>query len=130
MTLPMPSNVPAPAVLRFLLRVRAWEYRQLPKVYRVNNPTRPDKARRLGYKAKQVCDRSLSDNNTARFYTAWGAGLRYLPRGSATGLPQAARLQGHCVRQAQAPGTPLSKLSHACALARECRVSSSLQRAT
>merc|ERR1712032_926515 len=39
--------------LRFLLRVRAWEYRQLPKVIRVTRPTRPDKARRLGYKAKQ-----------------------------------------------------------------------------
>jgi len=41
-------------LLRFLLRVRAWEYRQLPKVYRVNKPTRTDKAHRLGYKAKQV----------------------------------------------------------------------------
>jgi large subunit ribosomal protein L15e len=40
-------------VLRFLLRVRAWEYRQLPKITRVTHPTRPDKARRLGYKAKQ-----------------------------------------------------------------------------
>ena len=40
-------------VLRFLLRVRAWEYRQLPKISRVTRPTRPDKARRLGYKAKQ-----------------------------------------------------------------------------
>jgi len=40
-------------VLRFLLRVRAWEYRQLPKLHRVVHPTRPDKARRLGYKAKQ-----------------------------------------------------------------------------
>jgi len=40
-------------VLRFLLRVRAWEYRQLPKIYRVTQPTRPDRARRLGYKAKQ-----------------------------------------------------------------------------
>ena len=40
-------------VLRFLLRVRAWEYRQLPKTSRVTRPTRPDKARRLGYKAKQ-----------------------------------------------------------------------------
>lgn len=40
-------------VLRFLLRVRAWEYRQLPKLVRVPHPTRPDKARRLGYKAKQ-----------------------------------------------------------------------------
>ena len=40
-------------VVRFLLRVRAWEYRQLPKVHRCTRPSRPDKARRLGYKAKQ-----------------------------------------------------------------------------
>merc|ERR1712219_2090 len=40
-------------VLRFLLRVRAWELRQLPTVHRASRPTRPDKARRLGYKAKQ-----------------------------------------------------------------------------
>mmetsp|Transcript_7586 Transcript_7586/g.10758 ORF Transcript_7586/g.10758 Transcript_7586/m.10758 type:complete len:206 (+) Transcript_7586:55-672(+) len=40
-------------VLRFLLRVRAWEYRQLPKIHRVTHPSRPDKARKLGYKAKQ-----------------------------------------------------------------------------
>ncbi|CAI5492653.1 unnamed protein product [Closterium sp. NIES-64] len=40
-------------VMRFLLRVRCWEYRQLPSIIRVSRPTRPDKARRLGYKAKQ-----------------------------------------------------------------------------
>jgi large subunit ribosomal protein L15e len=40
--------------LRFLLRVRAWEYRQLPKICRVQHPTRTDKAHKLGYKAKQV----------------------------------------------------------------------------
>ncbi|GMP69872.1 hypothetical protein CsSME_00028964 [Camellia sinensis var. sinensis] len=40
-------------VMRFLLRVRCWEYRQLPSIVRVTHPTRPDKARRLGYKAKQ-----------------------------------------------------------------------------
>eukprot|EP00295_Goniomonas_pacifica_P001767 CAMPEP_0175809384 /NCGR_PEP_ID=MMETSP0107_2-20121207/2765_1 /TAXON_ID=195067 ORGANISM="Goniomonas pacifica, Strain CCMP1869" /NCGR_SAMPLE_ID=MMETSP0107_2 /ASSEMBLY_ACC=CAM_ASM_000203 /LENGTH=204 /DNA_ID=CAMNT_0017121077 /DNA_START=45 /DNA_END=659 /DNA_ORIENTATION=+ len=40
-------------VLRFLLRVRSWEYRQLPAIHRATRPTRPDKARRLGYKAKQ-----------------------------------------------------------------------------
>jgi len=39
--------------VRFLLRVRAWEYRQRPKITRVNHPTRTDKAHRLGYKAKQ-----------------------------------------------------------------------------
>lgn len=41
-------------VLRFVLRVRAWEYRQLPRVCKVSRPTRTDKAHRLGYKAKQV----------------------------------------------------------------------------
>merc|ERR1711868_318752 len=40
-------------VLRFLLRVRCWEYRQLNVVHRASRPSRPDKARRLGYKAKQ-----------------------------------------------------------------------------
>ena len=40
-------------VMRFLLRVRCWEYRQLPVIHRVSRPTRPDKARRLGYRAKQ-----------------------------------------------------------------------------
>lgn len=40
-------------MLRFLLRVRCWEYRQLPSIVRLNKPSRPDKARRMGYKAKQ-----------------------------------------------------------------------------
>jgi len=40
-------------VLRFLLRVRCWEFRQLPGIVRLNRPSRPDKARRMGYKAKQ-----------------------------------------------------------------------------
>jgi Ribosomal L15 len=40
-------------VMRFLLRVRCWEYRQLNVIHRASRPSRPDKARRLGYKAKQ-----------------------------------------------------------------------------
>merc|ERR1711907_161913 len=40
-------------VLRFCQRIRAWEFRQLPTIHRASRPTRPDKARRLGYKAKQ-----------------------------------------------------------------------------
>ena len=40
-------------VLRFLMRVRCWEYRQLNVIHRASRPSRPDKARRLGYKAKQ-----------------------------------------------------------------------------
>ena len=40
-------------VMRFLLRLRAWEYRQLPAICRCTRPSRPEKARMLGYKAKQ-----------------------------------------------------------------------------
>ncbi|CDW55920.1 ribosomal protein L15 [Trichuris trichiura] len=40
-------------VMRFLLRVRVWQYRQLPTIHRASRPTRPEKARRLGYRAKQ-----------------------------------------------------------------------------
>merc|ERR1712100_215210 len=40
-------------VVRFLQRVRAWEFRQMPTIYRATRPTRPDKARRVGYRAKQ-----------------------------------------------------------------------------
>ncbi|GAM23610.1 hypothetical protein SAMD00019534_067850, partial [Acytostelium subglobosum LB1] len=39
--------------IRFLLRVRCWEYRNLPVCHRATHPSRPDKARRLGYKATQ-----------------------------------------------------------------------------
>ena len=40
-------------VMRYLLRIRCWQYRQLNAIHRVSRPTRPEKARRLGYKAKQ-----------------------------------------------------------------------------
>ena len=40
-------------VFRFVLRMRSWEYRQLPVIHKVNRPSRIDKARKLGYKAKQ-----------------------------------------------------------------------------
>jgi len=39
--------------MRFLSRIRTWNFRQLSTVVRARRPTRPDKARRLGYKAKQ-----------------------------------------------------------------------------
>ena len=39
--------------MRFLLRLRTWEYRQLPAICRCSHPSRPEKARMLGYKAKQ-----------------------------------------------------------------------------
>lgn len=40
-------------VLRYLLRIRVWQYRQLTKMVRSPRPSRPDKARRLGFRAKQ-----------------------------------------------------------------------------
>ncbi|ETN80776.1 hypothetical protein RB195_001285 [Necator americanus] len=39
--------------MRYLLRIRTWQYRQLSAVHRVSRPTRPEKARRMGYRAKQ-----------------------------------------------------------------------------
>ena len=33
-------------VMRFLSRVRVWEFRQLPAINRATRPSRPDKARR------------------------------------------------------------------------------------
>jgi len=39
-------------VMRFLARVRTWEYRQLSRLHKCSRPTRPEKARHLGYKAK------------------------------------------------------------------------------
>ncbi|XP_075231021.1 ribosomal protein L15 [Lycorma delicatula] len=40
-------------VMRFLLRIRVWQYRQMTKMHRAPRSTRPDKARRLGYRNKQ-----------------------------------------------------------------------------
>ena len=39
--------------MKFILRMRAWEFRQLPAIHRCSRPSRPDKARRLGYRRKQ-----------------------------------------------------------------------------
>ena len=40
-------------LMRFILRMRTWEYRQLPTVHRCTRPSRPEKARKLGFKRKQ-----------------------------------------------------------------------------
>ena len=40
-------------MMRYILRLRTWEYRQLPAIHRCTRPSRPEKARKLGYKAKQ-----------------------------------------------------------------------------
>merc|ERR1712066_195362 len=39
--------------MRYLQRVRVWQYRNLNSIHRASKPTRPEKARRLGYKATQ-----------------------------------------------------------------------------
>merc|ERR1719373_239944 len=39
--------------MRYLQRVRVWQYRNLNAIHRASRPTRPEKARRLGYKAPQ-----------------------------------------------------------------------------
>lgn len=50
-----PHSVEARAVEAELCNFlyRCWEYRQLNVIHRASRPSRPDKARRLGYKAKQ-----------------------------------------------------------------------------
>merc|ERR1712228_972212 len=40
-------------LLRFLFRIRCWQLRHLSAIHRASRPTRPDKAKRLGYRAKQ-----------------------------------------------------------------------------
>merc|ERR1711881_587461 len=39
--------------MRYILRVRTWQYRHQNSITRAQKPTRPEKARQLGYKAKQ-----------------------------------------------------------------------------
>ena len=39
-------------VLRFVMRIKSWEYRQLAGIHRVQRPSRIDKARKLGFKRK------------------------------------------------------------------------------
>jgi len=40
-------------VMRYILRLRCWEYRQMPELVRLTRPSRPERAHALGYKAKQ-----------------------------------------------------------------------------
>ncbi|KAI5137239.1 large subunit ribosomal protein L15e [Nematocida ausubeli] len=40
-------------VMRYLLRIRCWEYRQRHSVHKTDRSTRPDKARKLGYTKKR-----------------------------------------------------------------------------
>ncbi|PNY27787.1 Ribosomal protein L15 [Tolypocladium capitatum] len=67
-------------VMRFLLRVRCWELRQLNVIHRASRPSRPDKARRLGYKAKQ-------GYVVYRIRVRRGGRKRPVPKGATYGKP-------------------------------------------
>ncbi|KAL3463390.1 ribosomal protein L15e [Aspergillus heterothallicus] len=67
-------------VVRFLLRVRCWELRQLNAIHRASRPSRPDKARRLGYKAKQ-------GYVVYRIRVRRGGRKRPVPKGATYGKP-------------------------------------------
>ena len=51
-------------VMRFLLRVRAWQYRQGKKVQKISKPSRTDKAHKLGYKVLCQCTEFRSNGKT------------------------------------------------------------------
>ncbi|KAK7810118.1 hypothetical protein U0070_026522 [Myodes glareolus] len=67
-------------VMRFLPRVCCWQYRQLSALHRAPRPTRPDKAWRLGYKAKQ-------GYFIYRIRVSRGGRKRPLPKGATYGKP-------------------------------------------
>merc|ERR1712212_821686 len=68
-------------VMRFLLRVRCWQYRQLSALHRAPRPTRPEKARRLGYKNKQGFV-------VYRIRVRRGGRKRPVPKGATYGKPK------------------------------------------
>lgn len=67
--------------MHYLLKLRAWEYRKLPSFYRMKKPTRPEKARRLGY-------RSIKGFCIYRIRIRRGDFKRDYKKGNATGKPK------------------------------------------
>merc|ERR1712241_1439526 len=68
-------------LLRFLFRIRCWQLRHLAAIHRASRPTRPDKARRLGYRAKQgyvIC----------RVRLRRGGRKKPVPKGATYGKPK------------------------------------------
>ncbi|XP_044757524.1 60S ribosomal protein L15 [Coccinella septempunctata] len=68
-------------IFRFLHRIRAFHLRQRTTLHRVPRPTRPDKARRLGYKAKQ-------GYVIFRIRVRRGGRKRPVPKGATYGKPK------------------------------------------
>lgn len=67
-------------VMSFLFRIRCWELRQQKVIHRATRPSRPDKARRLGYKAKQGIA-------IFRVRVRRGCRKRPVPKGAVCGKP-------------------------------------------
>mmetsp|Transcript_14111 Transcript_14111/g.32563 ORF Transcript_14111/g.32563 Transcript_14111/m.32563 type:complete len:205 (+) Transcript_14111:685-1299(+) len=67
--------------MHYLLKLRAWEYRKLPSVFRIRKPSRPEKARRLGY-------RSIEGFCVYRIRVRRGDFKRDYKKGNATGKPK------------------------------------------
>lgn len=90
-------------VMRYLLRIRVWQYRQLTKMHRAPRPSRPDKARRMGYRAKQgYC--------IYRIRVRRGGRKRPVPKGCTYGKPK-----GHGVNQLK-PSRGLQSIAEVCLL--------------
>merc|ERR1711937_1002453 len=67
-------------VMRYILRIRTWQYRHQTAIERCQKPTRPEKARQLGYKAKQgYC--------VYRIRVRRGCRKRLAPKGATYGKP-------------------------------------------
>merc|ERR1712018_388869 len=66
--------------MKYLLRIRTWHYRHLPAIHRAVTPTRPAKARQMGYKAKQ-------GYSVFRVRVRRGCRKRLAPKGATYGKP-------------------------------------------
>ena len=94
-------------VMRFLLRVRAWQYRQEKKIQKISKPSRTDKAHKLGYKV--MLSPSFIHFSFLSYFTHFlcgvgQAGICCVPRGCAPRRSQAPQPQGNRLRKAQEPG--------------------------
>merc|ERR1712199_92234 len=67
-------------VMKYILRVRTWHYRHLPAIHRASRPSRPEKARLMGYKAKQ-------GYSVFRVRVRRGCRKRLAPKGATYGKP-------------------------------------------
>merc|ERR1712199_52928 len=67
-------------VMKYILRLRSWHFRQLPAIHRASRPSRPEKARLMGYKAKQ-------GYSVFRVRVRRGCRKRLAPKGATYGKP-------------------------------------------